>query len=181
MAIMMIMMVGTMMEVMMMMGPIVMMATRRRRMNAKQTHAHSSSIIWFNFDNRDLKCFVWHLHWAQSRNLAFSKDSLCFHLYQWDESGAYSFFNITIIAHFRSHHYHSDDNWHGDYRQTHDGVHQQNHKGEHYQTHDGDCNQTDDGKHRQNHDGKHFQETCCQRRRSWCWSTLPIRWSYLLP
>ena len=90
-------------------------------------------------------------------------------------------FNITIIAHCRSHHYHSDDNWHGDYHQTHDGVHQQNHKGEHYQTHDGDCHQTHDGNHCQNHDGKHFQETCCQRRRSWCWSTLPIRWSYLLP
>ena len=85
MSIMMIMMLRTMMEVMMMMGAIVMMAMRRRRMNAKQAHAHSSSIIWvkFNFDNRDLKCFVWHLHWAQSRNLAFSKDSLCFHLYQW--------------------------------------------------------------------------------------------------
>ena len=60
MSIMMILMVRTMMEVMMMMGAIVMMAMRRRRMNAKQTHAHSSSIIWvkFNFDNRDLKCFV---------------------------------------------------------------------------------------------------------------------------
>ena len=151
---------------------------------------NSSSIIWvkFNFDNRDLKCFVWHLHWAQSRNLAFSKDSPCFHLYQWiwclffystSPLSHIAEVTITIVMTICMVTYH----------QTHDGVHQQNHKGEHYQTHDGDCNQTHDGNHRQTHDGDHsqthngdhFQETCCPRRRSWCWSTLPIRWSYLLP